>query len=143
MSARPFLWAKTIWNMFDFAMDTRNEGGQPGVNDKGMITGDRRIRKDAFYYYKANWNETGPRFVYITSRRWLVRDEAATTVKIYSNCDQVELAVNGISQGARTGSADHIFTWDVMLPPGISTVAATARGPAGVIGDLVNWEVRK
>ena len=79
--------------MFDFAVDSRNEGDTPGRNDKGLVTYDRKTRKDAFFWYKANWT-TAP-FVYITSRRFNPRTTATTTVKVYSNMTSVSLQVNG------------------------------------------------
>jgi hypothetical protein len=108
MATRPFLWCKTIWNMFDFAVDNRNEGSQPGINDKGLVTYDRAVKKDAFYWYKANWSNEP--FVYITSRRFTPRDTSEINVKAYSNCHSLELFVNGISKGSKS-STDHIFTW--------------------------------
>ncbi len=57
LAARPYIWVKSLWAMFDFASDLRNEGGTPGINDKGMVTYDRTIKKDAFYYYKAQWSK--------------------------------------------------------------------------------------
>ncbi len=73
--------------MFDFASAHRREGDTPGRNDKGLVTYDRKVRKDAFYFYKANWSDEP--VVYITDRRFTERTEAATDVKIYSNCDRV------------------------------------------------------
>ena len=106
--ARPYLWGTFVWNMFDFAADLRNEGGQPGINDKGLVTYDRPTRKDAFYWYKANWTATP--IVYITSRRWTHRTDAATEVKVYCNAASVTLTLNGASLGTRS-SADRIFKW--------------------------------
>ena len=133
MQARPYVWGKFVWNMFDFASDTRNEGSQPGINDKGLVTRDRAIRKDAFYWYKVNWN-TAPT-VYVTSRRWTQRTAAGTAVKVYSNAGSVTLTLNGTSLGARS-STDRIFTWTgVTLRPGANTVTATA----GATTDSVTW----
>src|SRR6185503_19394562 len=107
LAARPYVWGKFIWNMFDFASDGRNEGAQPGINDKGLVTRDRLTRKEAFYWYKANWASTPT--LYITSRRWASRTTAATTVKVYSNAGTVTATLNGTSLGARI-STDRIFT---------------------------------
>ena len=98
LEARPFLWTKLVWNMFDFAVDARNEGDTPGRNDKGLVSYDRKTKKDAFYFYKANWT-TSP-VLYITSRTWTQRTTALTNVKIYSNVDNPVVTINGISQGA-------------------------------------------
>jgi beta-galactosidase len=129
MKARPFLWCKTIWNGFDFAVDSRNEGSQPGLNDKGMVTRDRTIKKDAFYWYKANWT-TEP-MVYIASRRFTPRaDECPPYVRVYSNCDSVELFVNGISMGTKT-AADRIFMWDAGIALQAGDNDLTAIGISG------------
>ena len=99
MKQRPWLWGTFVWVMFDFAADHRNEGEFPGRNDKGLVTADRKIRKDAFFFYKANWT-TAP-FVYITSRRYVMRPPGTTTLKVYSNCDSVELFLNGKTLGKK------------------------------------------
>ncbi len=90
MKARPFVWGTFVWNMFDFAVSTRHEGGVPGRNDKGLVTYDRKTKKDAFYFYQANWSDEP--MVYITSRRFTERTNAVTDVKIYSNAKEVESA---------------------------------------------------
>jgi beta-galactosidase len=122
MKERPWLWCEFIWNMFDFAVDNRDEGDHAGRNDKGLVTYDRKTKKDAFYWYKANWSDTP--FVYITSRRFVTRTEPKTPVKIYSNCDTVELRVNGVLQPSLR-SDDHIFLWqDETLKPGRNRIQA-------------------
>ncbi|MBN2036724.1 MAG: DUF4982 domain-containing protein, partial [Chitinispirillaceae bacterium] len=108
LKSRQFVWCKFIWNMFDFASDGRNEGDTPGRNDKGLVTYDRRTKKDAFYFYQANW--TNEPVVHICSKRNSLRDTTPIPVKVYSNCSSVELFVNNVSRGART-STDHVFTW--------------------------------
>ena len=133
LQARPYVWGKFVWNMFDFASDGRNEGSQPGINDKGLVTRDRLVRKDAFYWYKVNWSSAPT--TYITSRRWTQRTTATTDVKIYSNASSVTLTVNGVSLGSKT-SSDHIFTWTgVNLRSGSNTVVATGGGQT----DTVTW----
>ena len=134
---RPYLWAKTIWNMFDFPVDTRSEGDTPGRNDKGMVTIDRLTRKDVFYYYKANWT-TAP-FTFITSKRYNPRLVNDVKVKVYSNCDSVELFVDGVSQGVSPGTADHIFTWSVTLGGNSSTVTAVGTKNSTNYTDTVTW----
>ncbi|MGI5241117.1 glycoside hydrolase family 2 TIM barrel-domain containing protein [Dactylosporangium sp. CA-139066] len=137
LQARPYVWGKFVWNMFDFASDGRNEGAQPGINDKGLVTRDRAVKKDAFYWYKANWSAAPT--VYITSRRWTQRTTAATDVKIYSNASSVTLTLNGASLGAKS-SADHIFTWTgVTLRSGTNTVTATAVINGSTVTDTVTW----
>lgn len=108
---RPYLWATHVWNMFDFGVDGRNEGGVAGRNNKGLVTYDRKIKKDSFYIYKAYWT-TDP-FVHITSKRYYYRAEKITTVKVYSNCDKVTLYVNGKEFATQEGK--YIFTFEVPL----------------------------
>jgi beta-galactosidase len=123
--------------MFDFAVDSRNEGDTPGRNDKGLVTYDRKTRKDAFYWYKANWTTTP--FVYVTSRRFTPRTTATVTVKVYSNMDSVALQVNGATIGTAT-STDHIFQWtNVALKTGTNTVVATGTSGAMTATDTVTW----
>src|SRR6185295_17181341 len=123
MKTRRYLWAKIIWNMFDFAVDSRNEGDTPGRNDKGLVTYDRKTKKDAFFWYKANWTTTP--VVYITSRRFTARTTATVPVKVYSNLDSVQLKVNGSVIGSLT-SADHLFRWpSVALVAGSNTIEVT------------------
>ena len=83
------MYAAWLWNMFDFAADARDEGGSKGRNNKGLVTYDRRIRKQAFYYYKARWSREP--FVYICGKRFTKRAEGRITVKVYTNQPQVEL----------------------------------------------------
>jgi hypothetical protein len=128
IAARPWIWGTFVWNMFDFASDGRNEGDRPGINDKGLVTYDRRIRKDAYYLYKVNWNSEPE--IYIASRRYTDRPAGRTPITVYSNCDEVELWVNGISQGIRRKADAEcgIFRWDDVLLPPQSTSADTANG---------------
>ena len=138
MRARPFLWCKFIWNMFDFAADQRSEGDTLGRNDKGLVTYDRRTRKDAFFWYKANWSVEP--VLYITSRRYVERSAPVTDVKVYSNADTVELFVNGVSQGKRTGK-DHIFRWaEVGLNEGENRIEATATRAGRKLVDSCTWK---
>jgi beta-galactosidase len=137
LEPRPFLWCKTVWNMFDFASDIRAEGDTPGRNDKGLVTYDRQTRKDAFYWYKANWS-SGP-VLYITSRRYVNRPGNMTDVKVYSNLDSVQLSVNGVIVGTQT-SADHIFRWsNVLLAPDANAILVTATKDDTTYTDQVTW----
>ncbi len=139
MEARPYLWATFAWVMFDFGSAWRNEGDANGVNDKGLVTADRKTRKDAFYFYKAKWT-TEP-FVYITSRRHADRTDPNTTVKVYSNCDSVELKVNGQSLGSKTETS-RVFKWfDVRLKPGLNTIEAVATRDAKTYSDKCEWQL--
>lgn len=107
---RPYLWATHVWNMFDFAADARNEGGENGQNHKGLVTFDRKYKKDAFYAYKA-WLSDEP-FVHICGKRYVERVEDVTRVTVYSNQPEVELFVNGKSLGVQTSEV-HFFYFDV------------------------------
>ncbi len=107
---RKYLWATHCWNMFDFGADARAEGGENGQNHKGLITIDRKYKKDAFYAYKA-WLSEDP-FVHICGKRYVDRVEEVTKVTVYSNLPKVELLVNGCSLGCKE-SADHFFYFDV------------------------------
>jgi beta-galactosidase len=138
MKVRPFLWGKFIWNMFDFAVDGRNEGDHAGRNDKGLVTYDRQVRKDAFYWYKANWT-TNP-MVYITGHTFTNRATNVVTAKVYANCDSVELFVNGTSQGV-TSSTNCIFTWPIALQSGTNTVRADGTKGSSIVSDSLVWIV--
>ena len=107
---RKYLWATHVWNMFDFGADARNEGGENGQNHKGLMTFDRKYKKDAFYAYKA-WLSDEP-FVHICGKRYVDRVEDTTRVTVYSNQPEVELFANGKSIGKQT-SAVHFFYFDV------------------------------
>ena len=108
--SRPYIWATHLWNMFDFGADARAEGGENGQNHKGLITIDRKYKKDAFYAYKAWWSEEP--FVHICGKRYVDRVEDVTKVTVYSNEPEVELFVNGKSIGVKE-SKEHFFYFDV------------------------------
>ena len=108
--SRKYLWATHVWNMFDFGADSRNEGGENGQNHKGLMTFDRKYKKDAFYAYKA-WLSDDP-FVHICGKRYVDRVEDVTKVTVYSNLPEVELFANGESLGKKT-APDHFFYFDV------------------------------
>ena len=107
---RKYMWATHVWNMFDFGADARAEGGENGQNHKGLVTFDRKYKKDSFYAYKA-WLSDDP-FVHITSKRYIDRVEEVTKVTVYSNQPEVELFANGVSLGKKTAE-DHFFRFDV------------------------------
>ena len=107
---RKYLWATHVWNMFDFGADGRNEGGESGQNHKGLVTFDRKYKKDSFYAYKA-WLSDEP-FVHLCGKRYVDRTEDVTKVTVYSNLPSVELFANGISLGVKE-APDHFFYFDV------------------------------
>ncbi len=141
MKDRPFVWGTFVWNMFDFAVSSRHEGGIPGRNDKGLVTYDRKIKKDAFYFYKANWSDKP--VLYITSRRFTERTNAVTDVKIYSNAKEVELLVQENSQGKRNDAKNGVFIWkDVKLSPGENHVEARTEHEGKTLSDNVVWTLK-
>ena len=107
---RKYMWATHVWNMFDFGADSRNEGGENGQNHKGLITFDRKYKKDSFYAYKA-WLSDEP-FVHICGKRYVDRVEETTKVTVYSNQPEVELFANGVSLGKQT-CPGHFFYFEV------------------------------
>lgn len=141
IKARSWLWGTFVWNMFDFSNDSRAEGDQFGRNDKGLVTYDHQTRKDAFYWYQANWTTNA--MVHIVSKRFWERSQPKIEVKVYSNCDAVELKLNGVSLG-KTNSTDCRFIWpDVELKSGPNRVEAYAyRAGKVVAGDWGGWTYR-
>ena len=119
---RKYMWATHVWNMFDFGADAIAEGGENGQNHKGLMTMDRKYKKDAFYAYKA-WLSDEP-FVHLCGKRYVDRVEDVTKVTVYSNLPEVELFVNGESIGKKT-APDHFFYFDVKNV-GESTIVAKA-----------------
>ncbi len=133
LKERPYLWGKFIWNLFDFAVDYR----QDGLNIKGLATYDRKVRKDSFYLYKANWSDEP--VLYITSRRFNPRKAEEIDVKVYSNMDWVKLKVNDKYLGRKKGE-DGIFIWeDVELKEGENVVVATGKKDGKYYYDKVVW----
>jgi beta-galactosidase len=138
MKQQRWLWGTFVWAMFDFASDHRNEGDHPGRNDKGLVTADRKIRKDTFYFYKANW--TKEPFVWITSRRYNPRPPGTTSFKVYSNCSSVELFLNGKSLGIKRG-VNCAFQWDNVSIDGKCEVRAVGEKDGREYKDQVNWKI--
>lgn len=108
----PYMWAHYYWNMFDFAADARNQGGEPGMNHKGLMTFDRKTKKDAFYLYKAYWNKKD-KFVYLAGKRYEFRSAPKQTITVYSNLDEVSLYHNGKLVGTKKG--ENIFKFEIIL----------------------------
>ncbi len=107
---RDFVWGTFVWNMFDFASAGRTEGDTHGMNDKGLVTYDRSTPKDAFYFYKANWNDEP--MVHIASKRYDHREGDARQMKVYTNCDGVYLIHNGVRYYPDGNPQAHVYTWD-------------------------------
>jgi beta-galactosidase len=138
IQGNPKLWGTFMWVMFDFASDGRRESSQPGINDKGMVTQDRQIKKDAYFFYQANWTDTP--MVYITSRRSTPRTLAQTDIKVYSNCPEVELLLNGKPLGQVAPDALKVAQWsNVTLQPGANAVVAVGTGGTQVVMDSCAW----
>jgi len=134
---RPYLWATWVWNMFDFASKVRQEGDATDINDKGLVTYDRKVKKDAFFYYKAQWSDAP--VVHITSRRWRERSEAKTAIKVYSNAPRVTLTLNGASLGDIACEDRICMLPEATLAPGENVVTARGDFPAGPVRDEVRW----
>lgn len=123
-ATRPYLWSTHVWNMFDFAADARDEGGVKGRNNKGLVTYDRKLKKDAFYIYKAYWNPEP--MVYVAGRRFADRAPEERNVTVYTNCDEVTLLVNGVEVETKA-AVDHAVVFEnVPLHDGTNTVTAKA-----------------
>ncbi len=121
---RPYIWATHVWNMFDFGADARAEGGENGQNHKGLVTFDRKYKKDSFYAYKA-WLSDEP-FVHICGKRYVDRAEDVTKVTVYSNLPEVELFANGESLGKKS-SDEHFFYFDVPVSAETKLVAVAGE----------------
>ena len=150
---RPYLWATHVWNMFDFAADARAEGGENGMNHKGLVTLDRKYKKDSFFAYQA-WLSKKP-MVHLCGKRYIDRVEDVTKVTVYSNCDEVELFANGVSVGKQQKGKYPFFYFDVKNEGETTlTVKAGDLEDSGVIrkvdtpneayimkeeGQVINW----
>lgn len=148
---RPYLWATHVWNLFDFAADGRDEGGKHGVNQKGLVTIDRKLKKDAFYLYKAYWSKTP--FVHVCGRRYVDRTEDVTEIKVYSNEQSVTLFVDGVERETSEGSKVFKFKVPITGTHKIRAVSGTCEDEITVKkvqksnqdyifnkqGDVVNW----
>lgn len=136
LSERDYVWASHVWNMFDFGADNRDEGGVKGRNNKGLVTFDRRIKKDAYYVYKAYWSNDP--FVHITGRRYGKRPYKQMDIKVYSNLDAVTLYVDGQEYDTLHGEKIFIFK-DVPLNEKHTAITAIGCGPFDPM-DTVNFE---
>ncbi len=151
--ARPFLTITSVWNMFDFASVYRDEASEPGINTKGLVTYDRTIKKDAFYFYKAQWSKEP--VTYITSRRFQTAisgtpfTNSSTTIKVYSNQPSLTLTLNGTALPAPAAPVNNIWQWpNVTWGSGANTVVVTApwscvapaSGAAMACTDTVTWQ---
>jgi len=136
LKARPYIFANWIWNMFDFSSDLRQEGDAIDINDKGMVSYDRKTKKDAFYFYRANWSDAPT--LHLTGRRYVDRAYAINEIKAYSNADRVTLTLNGMAIGQQP-CPDRICVWhNVTLKPGANTLVATATINGQNVSDTIS-----
>lgn len=140
-SKRPYLWCKTIWHFADIQSYQRKEGEKDGFNDKGLITYDRSTRKDAFWFYKANWNPEP--MIYIASRRFTERTEPQTDVRVYTNLKQVTLYINGKKIGTmKPDDIRRALFNGVTLQPGENRIRVEGKSGKQVISDECTWTLK-
>ncbi len=140
LSGKPYLWATWLWNSFDFATTRRREGDAIDINTKGLVTYDRAIRKDAWYFYKANWSDAPT--VHINGRRYVDRAYPFADVRVYSNAPETELIVGGKSLGTMKNCSQRICVWPkVALADGGNSVVARGRFAGGMTEDRIEWRL--
>lgn len=140
VAARPFIWASWVWNSFDFATSTRTEGDARDINTKGLVSYDGKIRKDAFYYYRANWSKEPT--VHLAGRRYADRAYQSVDVRAYSNALSTELRLNGRSLGAMTRCDNGTCIWPaVRLDPGENRLEAIGKFDKGEARDAMTWQL--
>ncbi len=122
LDERPWIWSSHVWNMFDFGCAARDEGGVAGRNNKGLVTMDRRTKKDSYYIYQAYW--TNEPMVHLCGRRYAQRAGDTTQIRVYSNQPEVTLYLNG--EPAGTKRADKVFVFEVALKEGFNRIVASA-----------------
>ncbi|MFT4174674.1 MAG: glycoside hydrolase family 2 TIM barrel-domain containing protein [Rhodocyclaceae bacterium] len=140
MVAKDFVYGTYVWNMYDFGSGIRHEGDIGGTNTKGLVSFDRKTKKDPFFFYKANWSKTP--VTYITGRRYAKRSYAVTSIKLYSNADVVTLSVNGTQIGTRNASECPMKVCEfpnVALSAGNNNITAVGKHGAATVTDTVTW----
>jgi len=137
LQARPYLWGSFIWILIDFASDSRREGDLTDINEKGLVSYDRKVRKDAFYYYRANWSSEPT--LHLVGRRYVDRPYAVLDVKAYSNAARASLTLNGTDQGSAECSGGICLWHAVHLRPGSNDLRATAEIGGTTVSDTVQW----
>ncbi|BEG98979.1 beta-glucuronidase LacZ4 [Bacteroides sedimenti] len=139
IAERPFIWGSFVWNMFDFGAAHRTEGDKPGRNDKGLVTFDRKVRKDAFYFYKANWNKEA-KTLYLCNKRNTNRHRSLTDVMVFTNVSGVELFVNGKSMGKKSPDNYATICWkDIKLNPGENLIEVRSTDSKVKLTDSCSW----
>lgn len=138
IEARPWLYATWLWNSFDFATTIRKEGDAQDINTKGLVAYDHKTRKDAFYFYKANWNAEP--MVHITGKRYKDRAYPVADVRVYSNMVSTELLLNGRSLGTKSNCPQRVCVWQaVALDDGSNMLVAKGQHASGQVEDRVEW----
>ncbi|MFJ5715827.1 glycoside hydrolase family 2 TIM barrel-domain containing protein [Neobacillus sp. NPDC093127] len=144
MKDRPEIWGKFIWNIFDFASYKKAEGGQIGINDKGMVTRDRQTKKDAYYFYQSVWTDTP--MVKLGSAGFENRPHSIPTLKVYSNCDEVTLYVDGVNKGTikrsslKQSANDTVFIWsNVDIGLGSHAIKVEGKKNGKKVTDMTKW----
>ena len=138
LNQHPEIWGKFVWSMFDFAVDNRAEGDHAGINDKGLVTHDRQVKKDAFYFYKANWSQEPT--LWIASKRFAIRGLEKIPVKVYTNAPKATLTLNGTVIGEQPASNGTILWPDVPLKEGKNEARVSATTPDGKkLEDTATW----
>jgi len=140
MRSKPYLWGTFLWNSFDFATTTRSEGNSQDINTKGIVTFDHKYRKDAYFFYKANWTETPT--VHINSSLYTERAYQTADVRVYSNAPKTSLKVDGKLIGMLADCPDRICVWNgIVLSPGVNEIVATGSFPKRDVDDQVQWHL--
>ena len=138
---RPYLWAKFIWQFADAQSSIRQEGDTDGINDKGTITYDRKVKKDVFYFYKANWNSEP--MLYICSRRFTERTNPNTLVKVYSNLNEATLYLNDKKIGKQKKDKVNRIIWDnITLSPGENVIRVEGKSGKEILNDTCIWTLK-
>jgi beta-galactosidase len=137
LRTRPYVWGVFIWNMFDFSSDSRREGDLTDINDKGMVSYDRTVAKDAYYFYRANWSSQPT--LHLVGRRYIDRRYAVLDVKAYSNAQQARLQLNGLDQGVANCSGGICLWRGVHLSPGENDLHVTAAIGTTQVTDGLRW----
>lgn len=134
INERPFVWGSFIWNLFDFGAAHRHEGDRDGINDKGLVTFDRKEKKDAYYFYKANWNPEP--MIHLTGKRQRETSLTKKDIMVFTNQKEVELMVNGTSIGKASPDAYATVIWkDISLQPGANQIVVRSTSKRQKISD--------
>ncbi|MCJ2180271.1 glycoside hydrolase family 2 TIM barrel-domain containing protein [Novosphingobium album (ex Hu et al. 2023)] len=137
IAARDFVFASWVWNMFDFASDLRGEGDSIDLNDKGLVTADRKVRKDAFWFYKVAWSDTPA--IHFAGKHYVARAYPVMTVKAYANAPAARLVINGRTIG-EAPCPDNVCEWkQVPLAPGPNKAVVTATANGETVSDEMTW----